>query len=61
MPTDLDGARARARREQRENERQRQTNLTLLLVWAVVCLVMLALLFADKGYAQAMEQLMGLF
>ena len=61
MPTDLDAARARKRSAQKENEKQRQTNVTLLSIWTVVCLVMIVLLFVDRRYAQAMEELIGLF
>ena len=61
MPTDLDAARARKRKARREKEKQRQTNVTLLSIWTVVCLVMIVLLFVDRSYAQAMEELIGLF
>jgi hypothetical protein len=61
MPTDLEAVFARTRKAQRESENERQTNLTMLSVWAIICLLMLVLVFVDKGYAEAMEELMYLF
>jgi hypothetical protein len=61
MPTDLDAVRTRKRKTKREKEKQTQTIITMLSLWAVVCLIMLVLLFVDKSYAQAMEELMFLF
>jgi beta-lactamase regulating signal transducer with metallopeptidase domain len=40
---------------QREKEKQRQTAITMLSVWVIICLVMLALVFLDKSYAQALQ------
>jgi hypothetical protein len=67
MPTDLVAVITRKRQAQREKQRESQTNITMLSVLVIIYLVMLALLFVDKSYAQSigqletMEELIGLF
>jgi predicted nucleic acid-binding Zn ribbon protein len=57
MPTDLEALFARKCEAQRQKESERQTNITMISVWVIICLVMLVLLFVDKNYAQAMQEL----
>ena len=54
MPTDLLAVSARKRKAQAET----QTDITIALVCFIIVLVNLLLLFADKGFAEALE-LMG--
>lgn len=61
MPTDLAAVFARKRETLRQKQKERRANLTMILVWVIICLVMLVLVFFDKSYAQAMEELMDLF
>jgi hypothetical protein len=67
MPTDLVAVITRKRQAQREKQRESQTNITMLSVLVIIYLVMLALVFVDKSYAQSigqletMEELIGLF
>jgi hypothetical protein len=61
MATDLEALFARKRRALREKETERQTAITMLSVWVIICLIMLALVFFDKSYAEAMQELMILF
>ena len=61
MPTDLEAVFARKRKAQRKKKEEKQSNITMLSVWIIVCLVILMLVFIDKGHAQALDQLMDLF
>ncbi len=61
MPTDLEAAQARKHKAQREKKKQKRTNMTMLSLWVIAGVVMVVLLFLDKSYAQAMQQLMRLF
>jgi hypothetical protein len=58
MPTDLEVIFAQKRRAQREKERGRQADITMLSLWVIICLVMLVLVFVDKSYAVALQELM---
>ncbi len=61
MPTDLEAAQTRKCKAQRENEKQRQTNIAMLSLLVIAGVVMVVLLFFDKSYAQAVQQMMRLF
>ncbi len=60
MPTDLQALFAQKRRAQRDKERGRQASITMLSLWVIICLIMLVLVFVDKSYAVALQELMNL-
>jgi hypothetical protein len=49
VPTELGMVLARKRKLQAKI----QTDITMVSVWFIICLVVLILLFADQGFAQA--------
>ena len=57
MPTDLEVLFA----QQKEKERGRQVDITMLSLWVLICLVMLVLVFLDKSYATALQEMINLF
>ncbi len=61
MPTDLEAVFARRPKAHAQKEKEKQANITMISIWFIICLVMLVLTFVDKGYAQAMAELMDLF
>ncbi len=60
MPTDLQALFAQKCRAQRDKERGRQASITMLSLWVIICLIMLVLVFVDKSYAVALQELMNL-
>jgi hypothetical protein len=52
---------SRPYRTKRKAHAQTQTLITIALVWFIICLGMLALLFADQSFSKAAIELMCLF
>jgi hypothetical protein len=61
LPTDLAVVFARKRHAEAQRQKENQTNITMISVCVIICLVMLALVFVDTSYAQAMAELIDLF